>query len=171
MTTRAALLAGAEDLAPFCGAAFGAAFVGGAGLPFSNAAFSPYLPTMAFFVSRPVASITKSGTRRAFRSATHLVISARGRVRRGAGREAVARAPFEPFTVRNLSSSCAAAAATWCAMAGAILRTVSAIAALMMLSMFLVAGTIAPLSGIVGWPDDWSWQFDCHILPPTARSP
>jgi hypothetical protein len=48
----------------------------GSGLPFSNAAFSPYLATIFFFVSRPVVWMTNLGTRRALRSATHLVNSA-----------------------------------------------------------------------------------------------
>jgi hypothetical protein len=48
---------------------------GGSGFPFANAAFAPYFATIFFFVSSPVASITKFGTRRARLSATQRVIS------------------------------------------------------------------------------------------------
>src|SRR5690349_19265569 len=48
----------------------------GAGLPFSNTAFSPNFATMRFLVSSPpVKSITNVGTRRALRSATHRLSS------------------------------------------------------------------------------------------------
>jgi hypothetical protein len=49
-------------------------FTGGSGFPFENAAFWPYFATIRFFVSSPVASITKFGTRRARLSAIQLVI-------------------------------------------------------------------------------------------------
>ena len=70
--------------AAFSGATAALALATGAGLPFSNAAFSPNFATIFFFVSSPVASMTKVGTRRALRSATHLVISHGGRRRTAA---------------------------------------------------------------------------------------
>jgi len=59
-----------------CSAFFaGSSLTGGSGFPFANAAFAPYFATILFFVSSPVASMTKFGTRRARLSATHRVIS------------------------------------------------------------------------------------------------
>jgi hypothetical protein len=62
-------------------------------LPFSNAAPGPYFATIFFFVSRPVVSMTKFGTRRARLSATHFVISPR-RARRADEPPPRTRTPF-----------------------------------------------------------------------------